>query len=646
MSQTLPEPDKHPDEAHTQVTRTRRLPQIDGIELEGEIGRGGMGVVYRGTQAFLQRAVAVKLITSQMIDVMSARFQREARLLSSIAHPNIVGCYQAGVLPSGEGYIVMEFIDGPTLRQKINKGGKLPVAVALRLARDVALALQCAHASGVIHRDVKPENIMLARLKQEDVATGSFAYVPKLVDFGIARIERGTDDITNPGEVIGTCATMAPEQFDSSQAIDHRADIYALGCVLFHALTGRPAFPQKSVAEVIHSKQFGKVPNPRDVVSTLPEPVVRLVQSMLAKNRQDRPASEEVLTGQLLALLAGGTSTVRPQRKMRPMLLAAILVGTGVTAWIVVREISDRNPRNKGADKPNDGGNRVDPRPPALNLPPVVAVAAPALSEAGTKVTFVSTVKDPDSQALTYAWRVVEGFRPDTLDVNQAKLEIALDDAVPETDLAVVLEVSDGANKTTSDLVTVRVQRRSARVGLFPDLNTEPLAGWQASATPMKAFLLDANAVSCDFRRDQGGMSYQLPVGTPSFTGAIQLAEKPLPKTDLEPVAELRLTTVDGVRLTLTHSLGADNNNGLRVAALTRAANPDAAVTELARQPDLPVGKLYVSFRQVEQNLLVVFGAKSQWQSKVVEATLGGAKIEIFGRGGLCRFSDFALPKD
>ena len=150
MNRTVPQQPGGGDEVdRTQSTRVRRLPSIEGIDLEDEIGRGGMGVVYRGRQEFLERQVAVKLITSQVADVMSARFQREARILSSITHPNIVGCYQAGVLASGEGYIVMEFVDGPTLRQMINKSGALRVGVALRVCRDVACALESAHASDV-----------------------------------------------------------------------------------------------------------------------------------------------------------------------------------------------------------------------------------------------------------------------------------------------------------------------------------------------------------------------------------------------------------------------------------------------------------------------------------------------------------------
>jgi len=342
VNATVPDPQDAGDEPagdealdRTRVSPARRLPMIDGIALEREIGRGGMGVVFRGKQTILERPVAVKVIKTSAFDAISARFQREARLLSSISHPNIVTCYQAGMLQTGEGYLVMEFIDGPTLRQRLNETGRLEAMVALRVCRDIADALRCAHASGVIHRDVKPENIMLQRVR--DTAPGSdFGFVPKLVDFGIARSGHTTDDITSPGMVIGTCATMAPEQFDAPHDIDHRADIYALGCVLFHALTGKQAFPQKTPAAVISAKQSPRPPRIDDAAD-VPKEVRRLVQAMLALRRDDRPIDYPTLIAQMNELLAGPKPVAAgPGAWRRWGAAAGALAAIAIAGWFVV----------------------------------------------------------------------------------------------------------------------------------------------------------------------------------------------------------------------------------------------------------------------------------------------------------------------
>src|SRR5262249_31781151 len=152
-------------------------------------------------------------------------------------------CHTAGTTPSGQSYLVMELVDGPNLLSWIAEHGALAAPAALRLTRQLASALGHAADLGVIHRDVKPQNVLLETPTSTSLDLG-FPSVPKLVDLGLARMahETGNQGLTSPGAVMGTLATMAPEQFDTPDAVDFRADIYGLGCVLYHMLTGEPAF--------------------------------------------------------------------------------------------------------------------------------------------------------------------------------------------------------------------------------------------------------------------------------------------------------------------------------------------------------------------------------------------------------------------
>ncbi|MCA8961482.1 MAG: serine/threonine protein kinase [Planctomycetes bacterium] len=275
-------------------------PAIPDITITAEIGRGGMGVVYRGRQEYLGRDVAVKVLSSRAQDSdWAARFRREAKILAGLSHPNIVSCYSAGILPDGCSYLVMEFIDGPNLRQWLDKSGPAEPRLALTIVRRVAEALAHGHRSQIIHRDVKPENVLLAR--RPDAPAGSiFPYEVKLADLGLARstdVDEVSMHITSSQQVLGTPTTMAPEQFEDSMAIDHRADIYGLGCVLYHSLTGQFAYSGRSFAAIFAKKQAPKGPDPRELDPEIPAPVATLVTEMLARDPSDRPSTySELIT--------------------------------------------------------------------------------------------------------------------------------------------------------------------------------------------------------------------------------------------------------------------------------------------------------------------------------------------------------------
>lgn len=277
------------------------LPVIPEVTLLRELARGGMGIVYRGRQDFLERDVAVKVLSPQLQgERFTARFRREAKLLASIKHPNIVACHAAGVTPAGQHYLVMELVAGPDLERWITQHGPVPARSAARVASQLAAALGTAHELGVIHRDIKPANILL------ETPTGSstdlrFPFVPKLVDLGLARLVAGSVDLaqTMPGAVMGSPVTMAPEQFDAPDTVDFRADIYGLGCVLYEMLTGAPAFASKRLTDLVVEKRKAKAPNPCDRVATVPAELGVLVAAMLAPDAKDRPADHAALRERL-----------------------------------------------------------------------------------------------------------------------------------------------------------------------------------------------------------------------------------------------------------------------------------------------------------------------------------------------------------
>jgi serine/threonine protein kinase len=202
-------------------------PKIRGLEILEPLGRGGMGRVYKARQAELGRTVAVKILPPELAESpdFMERFRREAQALAAADHPNIVRVHDYGT-EDGQSYLVMEHVEGRSLRHLMRE--RIPAAQALDVARQVAAALEVAHGRGVVHRDVKPENILVD-------AQGR----AKLVDFGLARLPGDAERrLTRPAQVMGTLHYMAPEQYENPRAADHRTDVYSLGVVLYELLTG------------------------------------------------------------------------------------------------------------------------------------------------------------------------------------------------------------------------------------------------------------------------------------------------------------------------------------------------------------------------------------------------------------------------
>lgn len=264
----------------------------DRMTLIQEIGRGGMGTVYRARHEILERDFAVKVLRSDMRSdpVVVERFKREARAASRLEHPNVVFISDFDQLPDKRFYIVMEFIAGKSLRDILNTEGPLGVQRACAILAQIADALDYAHEQGVIHRDLKSENIIITQSRGREI--------PKILDFGLAKLVSDALDmqsITNQGQIFGTPETMAPEQI-TGEPVDHRVDIYAMGVLTYELLVGRPPFSGHMLQVLMaHKKQAP--PRPSEEKPGIPPEIDELVLRCMAKDPAQRYArASELLT--------------------------------------------------------------------------------------------------------------------------------------------------------------------------------------------------------------------------------------------------------------------------------------------------------------------------------------------------------------
>ena len=248
--------------------------EFAGCRIDAVAGRGGMGVVYRATQLNLGRPVALKLITPDRAgdSDFRERFQRESRLAASIDHPNVVPVYEAGEA-EGHLYLVMRWVRGTDLHALLKREKRLTPEVAATIVAQVAAGLDAAHAAGLVHRDVKPANVLLS---------GEHAY---LSDFGLSRLEASESQLTDSGQWIGSVDYCSPEQLRGLRT-DARADVYALGCVLHAALTGRPPYPRTTVTATLLAHLND--PIPRVSEAGAPQGFDHVLTRALAKDQADR----------------------------------------------------------------------------------------------------------------------------------------------------------------------------------------------------------------------------------------------------------------------------------------------------------------------------------------------------------------------
>lgn len=282
--------------------------QIGRYLIGRRLGSGGAAAVYQAYDQVQGRSVALKVLLPGADEITRSRFRQEARTAGTLRHPNIVATLQVGDAPAdGVAYIAMDLIEGESLGRLLERRGQLLPEESCNLLTPIALALAHAHRSGVIHRDVKPSNILLRPASPG--APGSVQLealdhpvVPLLSDFGIARA-LDTPELTNAGRTIGTPAYMAPEQCADSRDVGAQADIYSLGAVLYRCLVGRAPF-LGSTTQILYSHVYEPVTIPDDILASLPPRVVDLLRQTLAKEPGERYASAAELAS-ALALAAG-----------------------------------------------------------------------------------------------------------------------------------------------------------------------------------------------------------------------------------------------------------------------------------------------------------------------------------------------------
>ena len=271
--------------------------------LQRELGRGGMGIVYLAQDVALERPVALKLLQPQLASqpALKQRFLNEARTAAKLSHPNIIPIFTVDAVEDFV-FFVMAFVDGETLGQRIRSRGPLPPSELAKILRDVGWALAYAHAHGVVHRDVKADNILIER------ASGRAL----VVDFGIARVIQNAG-VTGVGEILGTADYMSPEQA-SGEGADHRSDIYSLGVVAFYALSGRLPFEGATVGAVLAKHITQPPPSIAESVPGLPATLGDAVDRCLAKDPAHRFANAEALADAVGTALAARREAPRPIR--------------------------------------------------------------------------------------------------------------------------------------------------------------------------------------------------------------------------------------------------------------------------------------------------------------------------------------------
>ena len=368
---------------------------IGAYRVQKRIGEGGMGSVWLAEHAMLGRRAAIKVLHNEFSrkPEIVTRFFNEARAATAIADPGIVQIFDFGQHTDGSAYIVMELLDGEPLDQRVARVGALGVPEALRIMRQVASTLGAAHARGIVHRDLKPENIFIVR--DPEVAGGERA---KVLDFGIAKLSAEQGGVkTQTSAVMGTPAYMSPEQCRGAGQVDQRSDVYALGCVLFRLLCGRPPFDAEGVGELIVMHLREAPPTLASLRPGIPPEVEQLVQRCLAKDPAHRFTSGAELAIALGALTGSSPqvptpsavysaasapttlssavgastssgSTQAPAKKSRGALLAGIGVAVAAAAFAVVF-VSTRGTEQKAATPPETPPEAPKPEAPTPEAP-------------------------------------------------------------------------------------------------------------------------------------------------------------------------------------------------------------------------------------------------------------------------------------
>jgi serine/threonine-protein kinase len=381
---------------------------VDDYEIDAKLGAGAMGVVYGAKHVKLGRRVAIKVIAPTMGEDPQAlaRFEREARALASLHHPNIVDVSTFGTLPDRRSYFVMEYLVGETLDERLAHG-RVPFDEAVDILDQIARALEGAHAQGIVHRDLKPSNTFLVRIPREQRS------IVKLLDFGLAKLAVADGvEKTASGAVIGTALYLSPEQARSPN-VDGRTDVYALGCIAYELVLGRHPFPEaRTPTAAIAAHLTEPAPQPRAIWPGIPAALDLLLFSMLAKDPSYRPSLAQVRSVIASVQLATTTESramrAAPPPIMRSSLHArawivglvafALFVGIMIGARVLGGSSSNGNPAQVppvgvGATSPSEGSQAPAPVQPDVHAPAVVTGPAVDAGVAPARSPLADTTK-------------------------------------------------------------------------------------------------------------------------------------------------------------------------------------------------------------------------------------------------------------
>jgi eukaryotic-like serine/threonine-protein kinase len=316
----------------------------DNYRITRLIGIGGMGAIYEAAHVGTSKRVAVKMMSKELSvhPEALARFRREVKVTTELAHPNIVDVFDFGASPSGEPYLVMEYLDGEDLEQRLERDGFVPLGTAVQIIKQLASALAVAHAEGIVHRDLKPGNVFLVQVEGDGVFV-------KVVDFGISKVlKAATTKLTMARAVVGTPEFMSPEMASGRvDWIDHRSDQWALACLAWHMLSGQLPFWKPDVNAILNQVIAGDpTPLGPERAGRIPREVEKVIRRALSKRREDRfptitafgRAFEAAATG----APARGAARSRPGQSRTGLWLSLGILGLALAAagWMFREEIT------------------------------------------------------------------------------------------------------------------------------------------------------------------------------------------------------------------------------------------------------------------------------------------------------------------
>ncbi len=365
---------------------------VAGYQIERLIGRGGMGSVYRADEEGLGRKVALKVIAPELAqdERFRERFLRESRIAASLDHPHIVPIFQAGD-QDGALFLAMRYVEGTDLGKLVQKEGALDPARAISILEQVAEALDAAHEKGLVHRDVKPSNILIA------VAAGKeHSY---LADFGLTKRTGSLSGVSAPGDVVGTLEYVAPEQIKGDE-VDGRADLYSLACVLYECLTGQPPFPRATDVALLWAHVHEEPQRPSEVRLELPKAIDAVLGRALSKDPGRRYASAGELVAAARSSLGLVETAAVPSSRLRWAVPSAVLalVVVAVAGFLLTRGsggLSTVSPNSVGVIDP--ASNELVAEVPVGIDPESVAVGAGAVWVANVGDQTVSRIDPADT---------------------------------------------------------------------------------------------------------------------------------------------------------------------------------------------------------------------------------------------------------